>query len=108
MEIAVKCKDWKQTKHEFVAIMDYLRSLNQPIYRLIFHENVVGTKRCRVKFFCASELPSFEGIGVGKYDICIGFKPSEQKRILKEGCKISRKNVDPAKDHIEDIKKYFV
>lgn len=108
MEIAVKCKDWQQTKHEFTAVMRYLRSHNQPIYRLIFHENVIGTKRCRVKFFCASETINLEGVGVGKYDICMGFKPSEQMRLLKEGCKYTRKNVDPAKDHVEDILKYFV
>ena len=107
MEIAVKCKDWQQTKHEFVTIMRNLRSQHIPIHRLIFHDNIIGTKRCRVKFFCASEPINLEGVGVGKYDLCMGFTPREQMAILKEDCKISRKNMDPAKDHVEDIMKYI-
>ena len=98
------CKDWKDTKNRFFKLVHALRDKNISMNRLIYHQDIVGTKKCRVYFFSRTGTEDWTRL---KVDLAMGFEPSEQKLILNEGIRTTRKYMNMNKDYTDVLLKYF-
>ena len=108
INIAVMCIDNKDAADKFFNLVDALRNSGVHMRRLIYHQWIVGSDICKVRFFSNKSRESFDDIRGMKFDKSFGFSTKEQAEILKEGCKISRKFVDFRADYTEELLKYFV
>ena len=107
VNIAVKCIDNKDAANKYFGIVHALRDLglDHRLNRLIYHQLIVGDKNCKIRFYSSKDCTDLTGI---KVDVSYGFSIKEQRNILNEGSKISRKFVDFRDDFTEELVKYFV
>lgn len=102
--IAVLCKDNKDAGHLFCELVDRLRAADVRMNRLIWHQWVVGNKKCRVRVYSCSDREEWIGT---KVDMTFGFSVKQQHDILKEGCRVSRKYVEMRDDYTDILSGYF-
>lgn len=104
-KIAVRCDDWAEARRQYFKIVHTLQEKKIPINRLIFHQDIVGTKKCRVRFY--SMTGDMDWLD-SKVDLAIGFDMKEQREMLTEGKRASRRYVRSDKDYTDEILKYFL
>lgn len=102
--IAVLCKDNKDAGHLFCELVSRLRTADVTMNRLIWHQWVVGNKKCRVRVYSCSDGEEWRGT---KVDMTFGFSVKQQHEILKEGCRASRKYVEMRDDYAGILSGYF-
>lgn len=103
--IAVLCKDNKDAGHLFCELVNRLRAAGITMNRLIWHQSVIGNKKCRVRVYsCSDGREEWRGT---KVDMTFGFSVKQQHEILKEGCRASRKYIEMRDDYAGILSGYF-
>ena len=102
--IAVRCNNNKDASNRFFELVDVLESRGITFNRLDYASLIVGNKKARARFYCKSD----ESWKNSKFDLAVGFKSSEQKEILKDGCRTRWKFNDMSVDFVPDLVEYFV
>ena len=105
INVAVKCINNRDAGCKYFNLVNVLKNRGIALNRLVFHQLIVGSKKCKVRFYSCDD---FDVSNVSKVDIAFGFSTKEQREILKDGCKISRKFVSFEDDYTEELLKYFV
>ena len=105
VDIAVRCNDWMTAKKIFLDIAERIRKEpNMCLHWLVYDKTMVGNDKCRVRFFSINDTNAWID---SKFDKAIGFDIWEQKEILKEGCRSSRRFIKVKQDYTEEIWKYI-
>ncbi len=104
ISIAVLCKNVAEQSSMFCVLVNKLRNSGFTLNRLIWHQCIVGNKKCRVRFYSSSDESAWVG---SKFDLTMGFSVKQQKDILKEGCRTSRKFVEFKENYVDILAKYF-
>ena len=104
IHIAVMCKDNKSAAQQFYNLRHFLEDNGYYLTRIDYANWIVGTDICRVRFYSTTGSDEWRH---HKVDIAFGFKSIEQRDILKEGRRISRKYSDFNEDFHDKIVGYF-
>lgn len=104
-DIAVRCKNTKDVSTGFLEIARRIKEdPTMNLHWLVYDKDIVGNSECRVRFFSITNSNNWIG---NKFDVAMGFDMWEQKEILKEGRRASRRFIKLEKNYIDEVWKYF-